>query len=269
MTLRALLAVLCTLIASHAFAIPGDSSSWWSDTPWHHDDRGFHWYPDPHQEVPVPEKREEPKKQKSYREMETIDEVQAEVKRLKNLAILNPTDENVLNWLEANNWVMDKSSVFADTARRVTWANPQVDYNNRNTTVNIALARQRDQRKVDFKQNIADLSRDHGIFFFYRSDCRFCHQQAPILKMLEAQYGIPVLAVSMDGGPIPNFPNARPDNGISMKITHGQGVTTVPAVFLVKKQTQESVPLGTGVISSDEIVERIWILTQTKPGQEF
>ena len=269
MSLRALITFLLFVVAGPSLAASADSSSWWTDTPWHRDDRGFLWYPDP---AAVPEQMEPAKKEakkKTYKEMETIEEIQAEVKRLKNLAILNPTDENVLNWLEANNWVMDKSSVFADTARRVTWANPQVDYNNRSTTVNIALAKQKDQRRVDFKQNMADLSRDHGIFFFYRSDCRFCHQQAPILKMLEAQYGIPVLAVSMDGGPIPNFPNARPDNGISMKITHGQGITTVPAVYLVKKKTQEAIPLGTGVISSDEIAERIWILTQTKPGQEF
>jgi len=268
MSIRRLFSTLFLLIATPALALPGDSNSWWTDTPWHRDDRGFLWYPDPQAEPDKAQPAPEPKK-KTYREMDTLEEVQAELKRLKNIAILNPTPENVRTWLEANNWSMDKASTFADTARRVTWATPEVDYNNRSTTVNIALAQGRELRKADFKQNIADLSRDNGIIFFYRSDCRFCHQQSPILKMLEAQYGIQVLAVSMDGGPIPNFPNARPDNGISMKISNGQGITTVPAVYLVKRKTNEAIPIGTGVLSSEEIVERIWIMTKTQPGQEF
>lgn len=251
-----------------AFASNGPST-WWDGSPWRNDERGFHWYPDPNQ--PKDEQEAEPPAPAppSYKEMKTLEEVRKEIERLKNIAILDPTEANVLTWLEANNWVMDKSSVFADTARRVAWANPQVDYNNRQTTVNTALSDYRSGRREDFKENIANLSANHGIFFFYRSDCRFCHQQAPILKLLEAKYGIKVMAISMDGGPIPNFADAVPDNGISYVVSGGQGVTTVPAIFLVKRETRESVPIGTGVLAAEEIVERIWILTQTKPGDEF
>lgn len=245
------------------------STTWWDSNPWGNENRGFHWYPDPI----LPEVQKEPPRAPSpppsYREMKTLEDVRKEIERLKNIAILDPTEENVLTWLEANNWVMDKSSVFADTARRVAWANPHVDYNNRQTTVNTALSDYRSARREDFRKNIADLAENHGIFFFYRSDCRFCHQQAPILKLLEAQYGIKVMAISMDGGPIPNFADAVPDNGISYVVSGGQGVSTVPAIFLVKRDTRESVPIGTGIIAADDIVERIWILTQTQPGDEF
>ena len=243
--------------------------TWWDGSPWQNDERGFHWYPDPSQ--PKDEQEPEPPAPPppAYKEMKTLEDVRKEIERLKNIAILDPTEENVLTWLEANNWVMDKSSVFADTARRVAWANPHVDYNNRQTTVNTALSDYRSDRREDFKKNIADLSANHGIFFFYRSDCRFCHQQAPILKLLEAKYGIKVMAVSMDGGPMPNFADAVPDNGISYVVSNGQGVTTVPAIFLVKRETRESMPIGTGILAAEEIVERIWILTQTKPGDEF
>lgn len=251
-----------------AFAANGPTS-WWEGSPWRNDERGFHWYPDPNQ--PKEEQEAEPSAPPppSYKEMKTLEEVRKEIERLKNIAILDPTEENVLTWLEANNWVMDKSSVFADTARRVTWANPQVDYNNRQTTVNTSLSDYRANRRTDVEKNLADLSVDHGIFFFYRSDCRFCHQQAPILQLLKAKYGMNVMAISMDGGPIPNFPDAKPDNGISMVVSNGQGITTVPAIYLVKRDTREAVPIGTGVLAAEEIADRIWILTQTKPGDEF
>ena len=269
--LHVLLAGLLLFGWVSAFAANGPTS-WWDATPWANDERGFHWYPDPKEDEPIAEEEPAPSPAPpppSYKEMKTLEEVRKEIERLKNIAILTPTNENVLQWLEANNWVMDKSSVFADTARRVTWANPQVDYNNRQTTVNTALSGYRESRRSDFKQNVAALSQDHGLFFFYRSDCRFCHQQAPILKLLEAQYGIQVMAISMDGGPMPNFPDAMPDNGISALVSNGQGIPTVPAVYLVKRDTREAIPIGTGILAADEIVERIWILTQTQPGEEF
>lgn len=77
------------------------------------------------------------------------------------------------------------------------------------------------------------------------------------------------MAISMDGGPIPSFPDAVPDNGISMVVSNGQGIQTVPAIYLVKRDTLEVFPIGTGILAADEIADRVWILTQTKPGDEF
>lgn len=262
------LAAVFPLWAVAGLPSPGGESSWWSESPWEDTDRGFFWYPEPKTEQPV-EPPATPPKPRSYRDMTSMEDLQKELKRLKDLAIMNPTEQHVLDFLEANNWVMDKSSTFADVSRRVVWANPSVDYNSRHTTVNSSLSRQRDYRKTDVRQNIVALARDHGIVFFYRSDCRYCHQMSPILALLRAQYGIEIMAISMDGGPIENFPNALPDNGISRVVTNGQGVQTVPAMFLVQKTTKAAVPLGTGVVSADDLIERIWIMTHTKPGQEF
>ena len=107
------------------------------------------------------------------------------------------------------------------------------------------------------------------IVFFARSDCSFCHDQAPVLKGFEQATGMPIIAVSLDGGPIPMFPDAKPDNGISLVVSGGAGVQIVPALYLINRRTKEAIPVGTGVIAGDEIAERIRVLTKTKPGQEF
>jgi conjugal transfer pilus assembly protein TraF len=65
------------------------------------------------------------------------------------------------------------------------------------------------------------------LFFFYRSDCPYCHAFAPTLAAFQARHGIQVVAISVDGGPLPGFPNARPDNGIATTLK----VSQVPAVF--------------------------------------
>jgi hypothetical protein len=65
------------------------------------------------------------------------------------------------------------------------------------------------------------------------------------------------------------FPTARPDNGISRFVTNGEGIRTVPALFLVSNVDKSVTPVGAGALAGDEIVERIRVLTTTKPGDEM
>lgn len=267
MIARALAAFAAILVAwSTAAAAPAPAGDgWWGDTPWKNPERGFNWYPP---DAP-PKKAARKPEPRPIKDMKTMPELQAELARLKDLAIMQPTRDNVRNYLEAQTYVMDKSALFADVARRVVWATPSVDYNNRSPTATFAQLARKDQRSGEQAQTLAELSRDYGLMFFFRSDCPYCHQQAPVLKLLEQQYGMPVLGVSMDGGGLPQFPDARRDNGISMSVSQGQGITTVPALYLVHRESRQAVPIGTGALAIDEIVERVRVLTRTQPGQEF
>jgi conjugal transfer pilus assembly protein TraF len=83
--------------------------------------------------------------------------------------------------------------------------------------------------------------------------------------MYQRNYGVEIFPVSLDGGTLPEFPNARPDNGASQNLN----VTSVPAIFLADKRTGRIQPLGYGVMSLEEIVNRIYVLTETEPGQEY
>lgn len=266
--LTAMLAAVALLISQAALAIADPASKgWWDDTPWQNPDRGFNWYPP--DAPPVKKDKKTEAKPKSIREMTTMQDLQKELARLKDLAIMQPSTANVKAYLEAQTYVMDKSSVFADTARRVVWATPSVDYNNRSPVANFARISQQQNRLDDERRVIAELRKDYAVAFFFRSDCPHCHNQAPIIKLLESQYGMRILAISLDSRPMSQFPEARPDNGISMLLTGGQGVQTVPALYLVDRRTQSGIPLGTGALALDEILTRIRVLTQTAPGQDF
>lgn len=137
--------------------------SWWNGTPWVRPDRGFNWYPP---DAPPKKPAKKAEKPKSIKEMVTMEDLQKEVNRLKNAAIMKPTEANVRNYLEAQTYVMDKGSFFADVARRVAWQTPSVDYNNRSPTANYALLEKNDRLKREQYQAISHLGRDFGLLFF-------------------------------------------------------------------------------------------------------
>jgi conjugal transfer pilus assembly protein TraF len=77
------------------------------------------------------------------------------------------------------------------------------------------------------------------------------------------------MAISLDGGKIKEFPDAKPDNGIAMVLSEGKGISMVPAIYLVHRETKASTPIGFGVMAADEILKRVRVLTRTAPGEEF
>lgn len=245
----------------------GSMNSWWEESPWGDPERGFNWYPDPAAKPKQEEKIEAKPKPKTIYEMNSLDDINKELKRLKEQAILNPTEKNIHGFLKAQDWIMNKSSAFADATRRVIWAKPDVNYQAKSPAANFSRMKEYDRKAKQGRENIKELARDHGLIFFARSDCNFCHDQAPVLKWVERELGIQVMAVSLDGGPVPMYPDAKPDNGISMILTKGEGVPIVPAVYLVNRETKEAIPLGTGVIAGEELAERIWVVTKNKLGE--
>jgi len=245
-------------------------ATWWDKSPWEEPDRGFNWYPDPLDPKPQQKKEPDPPtKPKTIYEMTSLEEIKKELERIKGDAVVNPTEEKVLAFLRAQNWVMDKASLFADVSRRAVWRNPDVNYAARSPVANFAVQNARQRQIQERKDTLKELAATHGILYFARSDCNFCKDQSPVLKAFSLSTGMPVLTISLDGGPISMFPDAKKDNGISLLASQGNGIQTVPAVFLVNRTTKEMTPLGTGVIASDDIAERIRVITKTTPGQEF
>jgi conjugal transfer pilus assembly protein TraF len=265
-----LAATLPATVSNAAGASSTQNLGWWDDTPWGDPERGFNWYPD--RVAPkVPEKKAEESKPapKSMYEMNNFDDIQKAFKKIKEAAMLNPTEKNVVEFLKANAWMMEKSAVFADVARRTVWATPEVDYNNKSPVITASRQNQSVRLNEARRSSVSDISKEYGLLFFARSDCPYCHDQAPILKLFERNFGMSVMAVSMDGGPIPMFPDAKRDNGISIKVSSGAGIETVPAVYLVNRSTFAAIPLGSGVLAAEDVAERIRVLTRTRPGQEF
>ncbi|MCP5279444.1 MAG: conjugal transfer protein TraF [Thiobacillus sp.] len=245
-----------------------DTALWWERSIWTDPDRTYQWYPPdspPEQDIHSPPARPEPR---DIRELKTVRAIREELERLKDVAVMTPTPENVHRFLDAQQFVMEKGAVFADVARRVVWASPELDYSLRRPTHNAAIQTWKVRNQADEVEAVAAAMRSHGLYFFLRGDCPYCHQLAPVLKYLESAYGMEVFPISLDGGGLPGYPTPRPDNGIARLL----GVSTVPALYLMPRDATTGnvpIPLGQGMLSADEIVQRIYVLTRTRPGDSF
>ena len=111
------------------------------------------------------------------------------------------------------------------------------------------------------------LTQRYGVFYFYSSSCSACRTFSPVMRALSDNYGLEVLAVSMDGGPNEVFPNYVVDSGQYQRMGLQGG--TVPAIVLFDTQTKQPIPIGYGVMAADEVMQRIFYLTQIEPGSDY
>jgi len=235
---------------------------------WACDRSKFNWYCDNGPDTPErPTNPEEPKKAKTREEqaLERIEALQQELKAKRALAIVDPTPDNVKAYIEAQEATMNMGSVFSDVWRRVVWQNPDLNYELKRPVNNAAIAAYTSARKTAEKRTLDDINKEWGLFFFFRSDCPYCHRLAPTLKFLTDTYGITVFPVSVDGGGLPEYPNPRRDNGLVEKL----GIRQVPMLVLGNVKDKRLVPLGSGVISAQDVIERIYVLTSTQPGELY
>ena len=254
----ALLALLAAIpaIAAHAAepatAQPADPAET-ATVYWQQHREGWFWYRDPPPAAarPAPKAPATPSRP---RELADFEAMQQRLETLKRVAVMNPSDDNLMAYMRFQRMVMDRSQVFADRWQRLVWREPSLDYASEGRPTNtLAIAafdeRQRDRDTAAVRQ----LAATHGLVFVFRSDCPFCHRFAPVLKRFAQTHGLTVLAVSLDGGSLPEYPNARPDNGIAARLN----ARAVPALYLTQPSRREFRPVGFGLMSDTDLLERI------------
>ena len=258
-TLLILSLILVTLcpVAVNAQTIP---ARYWSDA-W----RGWHFYEDPEPDAedrpaPPPKAASPVAKPKASRPPELVEfeQLQRTLEETRNIAIMRPTEANVRRYMELESRVVARASTFADVAQRVAWATPELDPTLQGRPVNAKALEVFEQQQMSQRsESIGALGRDHVLFFFFRGDCPYCHAFAPTLEAFQARHGIKVMAISVDGGAMPGFPDARRDNGIATTLK----VSQVPAVYLAQPYTGKITPIGFGVLSEAQLLERIAIVS--------
>ena len=258
--------LLVLLLAGSLTAAAQDTPRrYWSET-W----RGWHFYeePEPGDEAtplppPAPAKpaaaiATSPAQPPKAPELLEFERLQKTLEDTRNIAIMRPTEANVRRYMELESQVVARASYFADVAQRVAWATPDLDPTVQGRPVGAkALEVFEKQQFSDRSRSIGTLGQDHVLLFFYRSDCPYCHAFAPALEAFQARHGIKVVAISLDGGAMPGFPDARADNGIATTLQ----VTQVPAVFLAQPYTGKITPIGFGVLSETQLLERITLVS--------
>jgi conjugal transfer pilus assembly protein TraF len=235
---------------SGALGVRDDSNpAYWSDR-W----RGWHFYEDPPQEEveppsrPAPSTAPRPTASPRPPELVEFERLQKTLEDLRNIAIMRPSEANVRRYMELEMQVVNRASYFADVAQRVAWATPDLDPSLQGRPVNAqALEVFERQQRTDRSASVANLGRDHVLFFFYRSDCPYCHAFGPTLQAFEARHGIQVVAVSVDGGPLPGFPRARARQRHRHRTAGHPGARRLPRPALLRKDHADRLWRAVGV----------------------
>lgn len=229
---------------------------------WNCDTARFNWYCDAE---PDPPRENDTNKTPEELALNRIEAWQRELKTKRALSLMEPTPEHVKAYIEAQEQLTQRAALYSDVWRRVIWQNPELNYELKRPVNNAAISAYADERRVTEARTLSDIGKEWGLFFFFRSDCTYCHRLAPTLKFLTEAYGISVLPVSLDGGGLPEYPAPNRDNGLVDKL----GVRQVPMLVLGSVKDKRLLPLGSGVISAQDVIERIYILTRTRPGELY
>jgi conjugal transfer pilus assembly protein TraF len=172
----------------------------------------------------------------------------------RDRAIDDPSPDNVALYLYLQRVAMDKASRFAAATQRAVQLDPFLDEITQRPIANFAANLVNAQTAKQRAALLARLAGQAGVLFFFRSDCPYCEAQAPLLQTLGDRHGFAVLAVSLDGAPLPNglFPSYRRDAGQAQSL----GVVSTPALFLARPPDR-AVPLAQGLLSLSQLEERL------------
>ena len=222
---------------------------------------GWHWYDDPAEakqlKSPKPMTVAPPKSDPTAE----IDSVRKTIKQSLDQAILDPTQENVKSYIVLQNQLSSRANQFSNTWQEVLLNHPELNFSINHPTNSMGIKVYQEEESKNKDAAVAAFAKHTGLFFFYRSTCPYCQRFAPIVKHFAESYGITVIPITMDGIPLPEFPDSHADTGQAKKFH----VTVEPSLFAVDPYTQKAFPVAYGLTSETELRENIYkIITNFK-----
>jgi conjugal transfer pilus assembly protein TraF len=213
------------------------------------------------------------------------------------LAVWDPTPENVERFFRLQQLALNQSSLFSDEYRRLVWAKPELDYSLKRPVSELGKRDWTETRAADRELFLKRISGGVGLFYVFRGNCGPCRVFSPIIHDFANRYALEVRGVSVDGSANPAIATSFVDRG--QLRSWGIDNPTTPSVLLfqnssldpqtgeVRKQAVrlsddrvvEVAPclkprgcltyVGAGVMSQEDIVERIYVMLATKPGEDY
>lgn len=230
---------------------------------------GWHFYCDPDKEEPAAQPPSAPAAQPAPKTArERVAAIREELEEARAEMVLNPRDPAaVARYIALQRQTLDRASDVSDTWRRVIWQSPELDYSLERPVGTMAKRTWLDQRRAAEDRTIRSLNERYGVFFFFASNCVYCHAFSPIMRNFADKYGVSVMAVSVDGGTLPEWPEAVRDTGQMARF--GLSEKPVPAVVLYDTKANQLIEVGYGVLSQQDLEERIFVLTQVEIGHDY
>jgi len=220
---------------------------------------GWLWYHDPvpaHPAAPAKKIQPAASAQPARSQQWSTSWIRETLPRLRDLAVEDPSPDNVKAYLVMQRVAVDRAQRFAEVSTMVTQSDPNLDENSRFPLATAAAQKHVTAVQAGLTEGIQQIGQTAGLFFFFQSDCEYCHEDLVVLRTLELTTGIKVVPISLDGQGIDDqlFPNYLIDSGQAARL----GVRVTPSFFLVRPPDLNNVvEIGQGYLSLDELEKRI------------
>ncbi len=216
---------------------------------------GWYWGKD---EVVLDLVKTQPKNTKeilkpSISHTQVLKEISTEVEELKSKALIEPTVENVSNYIKAQNKVVNMASKFSVGWQKALLTHPELNFTALNPTNNYAKQIIEKENKNTINSSLEKFSKLYGLLFFYEGKRSLDTFQSKIVREFASSNNVAVIAVAIDKTPNQYFQNPSADNGRAKQL----GITVTPALIALNVQNKETQPLAFGVASESEIEVQI------------
>ncbi len=153
-------------------------------------------------------------------------------------ALENPTEENVKAFMEYNKAMLSLSDNFTRVWQKVLMKHPELLFE-----TNLQYAYK------DINKAIETLSKEAGLYFIHSSTCPVCLNQAKVLQDFQKEHpSMVIFPITLDK-PIPEFPSAVIDNGITTQL----GIQKVPTILIYFPKERKLEPISQGFIDKFEL----------------
>jgi conjugal transfer pilus assembly protein TraF len=213
---------------------------------------GWAWYEDP---------AETKKTQPALSPADRAAAIRTDLENKLAAAVLDPTQQNILAYMEAQQQIINNASLFSQGWELAVLNHPKLHANIDHPISQYGIAVTKEIQMEKKLKLISDLSKTHGLFFFFEGNSKMSQAFAPVVKLFIEKHKWEVLAITVDGTLLDGFKAVKPDGGISEKL----GVGLFPALVIVHPQTQQVIPISVGLVSVEQIENNIAIQFHQEP----
>lgn len=216
----------------------------YADLPWK--DRHaevWAWYHDFKISEPVKEKPQDP--------IEVLTEIKKDLERTLAKALLDPSKENIQEYIILQKRWVDQSKTFSENWQLVILEHPELASLVPTTQYGIQVKKSVDQEQR--KILIKELSSQNTLVFFYEGGNAFSQAFAFVVKQFSYEYGWEVKPISVDGLILRDFPQSISDRGVADEMD----IHFFPALFAVDVKTRQAKPLAFGMVTVSQIEDHI------------
>jgi len=165
---------------------------------------------------------------------------------IRKKAVREPSEKNVLEYALLQDIARRKAAAFAGTYMLVSQKYPYLGNRDVSPITTPGLKARNALQRESIEQALVESRDNFGMFVFMSDGCGFCDAQSAILEYFQKEYGWAVKYADINSGTQ------------SANLAAKHGITQVPSILLVHRETGEAMPVSQGVVSMADLSHRLY-----------